>query len=335
MSNIEVGIIGAGNITKNVHLPVLRCFKEVHIAWAADSDPKQVYELCQSYNVNRQIILSKNGIKLPHCDVVLLATPVHARLEYLEYLAAQKVAIFTEKPFALSESEHKHYLHVCAGTSVACGFMRRTYASVQALKRIIKEGWFGKLCEIQYCEGGRVSRSSSSSKTLDMSYRLGGGVLRDLGCHGIDTLLYITEAKNFEIENSNIEWDSDTDRMVSSMFSVSGGVGSAQDDALVRFTVSWLTPQSNTILLIFEKAMIRAYISPEKSLEIYSSLSGGHWIPLSIDVSGAKTTYQAFYLEWKDVLESVTKGSKGQFAASSSLRTTRLVDAIYSWGRKD
>jgi predicted dehydrogenase len=326
----NVGIIGAGDITRQAHISVLKSFTNVHIAWIADTNPKRTKTLGHLFNIDQQIVL--NGkINPPSCDVVLLATPIFARKQYLEYFGSLGVVILTEKPFAISHQEHLQFLELCPKSQIHCGFMRRAYSTVRALRQMIHGKWFGELHKIQYSEGGRVTKAASSSKTLDMSYRLGGGVLRDLGCHALDTLLYITRASGFNVLTSNIEWDQETDRQVVSEFILSGINGNEHSETAVSYIVSWLTPQNNSMLLEFDNARVRVGIAPENELEL-QGISGGDWIPMSLDLFGARSFYQAFYLEWENVLSSIYNETESEFAAASFLLTTRLVDEIYKQG---
>ena len=329
--NLAIGIVGAGEITRMVHLPVLKNVGGAHVAWIADLDAQRVQTLGRAFHVERRVVL-EGVLNLPPCDVVLLATPVHARQPLLEYFGARGTSILTEKPFAVSEREHRRFLDICSNIQVGCGYMRRTFANVRALRHMLREGWFGKLRGIEYSEGGRVSKSGSSSKTLDMSYRMGGGALRDLGCHGLDTLLYMTAATDFNVLHSDIAWDKETDREVVSEFVLFLNNEKQETECHVRFAVSWLAPLSNTIVLEFERAKIRTGVHPEPGLEIQSASQEGRWMSMSLDMQGARSSYQAFYLEWEDVLASVRHATAGEFAASGSLLTTRLVDAIYERG---
>src|SRR5262245_33443689 len=105
MTQVEVGIIGAGDVTRLVHLPVLKNYAEVRVGWIADVDTERVDTLGRSFGIDRRIPLDRH-IQLPLCDIALLATPVYARRPYLEYFSARGTPILTEKPFALSTYEH-------------------------------------------------------------------------------------------------------------------------------------------------------------------------------------------------------------------------------------
>jgi predicted dehydrogenase len=330
MTHIHIGIIGAGDITRLVHLPVLKNVGEVRIGWIADRDAQRVRNLGGAFGVERQIVLN-GDILLPACDIALLATPVYARRPYLEYFGALGGAVLTEKPFALSAEDHRDYLSLCPNSRLHCGYMRRTYATVRALRRMVREQWFGRLRSVRYCEGGRVAKTAGASTTLDMSYKQGGGVLRDLGCHGLDVILWITGAAHFQVQTSTIEWDNETDRQVASEFVLSES-DCLETECPVQFSVSWLSEQSNWMVFEFDHAGVRAGIRPDEGLELASLPQKHGWTGLSVDVTGARSSYQAFYLEWRDMVDAHMKGRQGELSAASSLLTTRLVDEVYRVG---
>ena len=330
MSQVRVGIVGAGEITRLVHLPVLKSYADVEIAWIADLDERRVRDLGRAFGVERRIVLD-GRLQVPPCDIALLATPVFARRPYLEYFGDRGSAILTEKPFALSLEEHQHFLKICEKNPIHCGYMRRTYATVRALRRMVHEQWFGRLRSVRYSEGARVAKSAGASKTLDRSYRQGGGVLRDLGCHGLDVILWITGATHCQVQTSMIEWDNETDRQVVSDFILSES-DHLEGECPVQFSVSWLSEQSNRMIFDFDNASVRAGIRPDEGVEVASLQRKHGWTGLSVDIMGACSNYQAFYLEWQDMVEAYTTGQQGELSAASSLMTTHLVDEVYRAG---
>jgi predicted dehydrogenase len=330
MSVIQIGIVGAGDITRLVHLPVLMNYEEVRVGWIADRDAQRVQNLGRAFGVEGRIVLN-GDVLLPACDIALLATPVYARRPYLEYFGALGGSVLSEKPFALSTEEHRDYLALYAHSRIHCGYMRRTYATVRALRRMVRERWFGRLRRIRYSEGARVAKAAGASKTLDMSYRQGGGVLRDLGCHGLDAIVWITGATKCQVGTSTIEWDNETDRQVVSEFVLSES-DHLEAECPVHFSVSWLSEQSNRMVFDFDHASVRAGLRPDEGMEVASFPRKQEWTGFSVDISGARSSYQAFYLEWQDMAEAFKSGRQGELSAASSLLTTRLVDEVYQAG---
>lgn len=325
----SVGIVGAGAITRSVHLPVLKNSPDARIAWVADLDGSAARNVASMFRVPHASI-AMDSLSLPACDIALLAVPVHARRPYLQYFANARTALLTEKPFAIAAAEHESYIELFRGLSIACGYMRRSYANVRALRRMIRSRWFGELRSIQYREGGRTTRTEGGSATLDLSHRRGGGVLRDVGCHGIDVIGFITDARDHAVHDCRIEWDDETDRHVNARFSLAGMTG--QEACRVDYTVSWLMDQTNTIELHFDRAAVRTGIKPDAKLSIASCSDFSDAIAMELDEPGARTSYQAFFLQWQSVLGALRDENDSEYAAASSLWTTRLVEALYSKG---
>jgi predicted dehydrogenase len=165
-----------------------------------------------------------------------------------------------------------------------------------------------------------------------MSYKRGGGVLRDLGCHGIDVLAYITGASRFRVQESTIEWDHETDRQVMSEFTLSGIDDPELNECPVEFSVSWLSEQDNHMIFEFDHAAVRAGIRPESELEVASPIHKAMWTRLSLDITGARSSYQAFFQEWQDIVCALRTGQPGELSAASSLLTTGIVDELYRLG---
>lgn len=328
---LRVGIVGAGAITRGAHLPVLKNIPRARVAWITDAQPRAAHDAVAAFGLAATV--PENLDSLPPCDVVLLAVPLHARDSYMQHFARHGMPLFAEKPFAISMAEHRRYLDLFGQVPVACAYMRRTYANVRALRRIVRNGWFGELRGIRYAEGGRTTKTEFGSATLDLSHRMGGGVLRDLGCHGLDAIGFITGAAASRVDRCEIEWDRETDRHVDAHFEVLdvGGVTGARCE--VHYTVSWLLDQPNAIELEFERARLRCGIKPEAELAILDDPAVAS-IRMAIDEPGARSNYQSFFLEWDAVLESLDKADESGFSARAerSLWTTHLVEQLYVAG---
>ena len=324
-----VGIVGAGAITRSVHLPVLQCLPGAHVAWIADAADAAALEAAEGFGL-RAVSLANGIASLPACDVVLLALPLHAREPYMKLFAERRTAILAEKPFARDVAEHRKYLGWLDGVPVACGYMRRTYAVVRALRRIVGAGWFGRLRAIRFAEGGRVTSGGSASLTLGRSYRDGGGVLNDLGCHGLDTIGFLTGADDLEVSRCAIEWDGANDRHVAASFIATTAEGAATE---VDYTVSWLIDQPNEIEMRFDRCVVRAELQPGSRLELAGEAPSADELVVACELPGARTSYQAFYLEWEAVIEGLRRGvDPSDLSARDGLWTTSAIERLYRAG---
>ena len=89
---LSVGVVGAGEIARIAHLPVLAAMPEVSLAWIADRDPERARVLAQGFGA-RALPLPGDLTRLPEADVVLLALPYGARAAYYEALAGRDSAL--------------------------------------------------------------------------------------------------------------------------------------------------------------------------------------------------------------------------------------------------
>ena len=105
MTPLAIGVVGAGEITRRSHLPVLVNLPDVRIAWIYDHLPERAQALAGAYGL--PAIHSLAPHELPACDVALLAIPVGARCDYLQHFSRRGTAVLCEKPFAMSAAEHR------------------------------------------------------------------------------------------------------------------------------------------------------------------------------------------------------------------------------------
>lgn len=314
-------------ISQKVHLPVVCNIPGTSIEWVADTDKTRLEQVSCVYGT-RPIHLGKDVSILPDADICLLATPVNVRSTYLQQLGGCGIAVLCEKPFALETGEHQGYLAIPGSENFYCGYMRRTYRSFNFIRDAIENNWFGRVEKIEYSEGGRMTSGYAGSSTLGRSFREGGGVLRDLGCHGIDIILYLTGSDHFDLQQSAIAWDCETDRQVRARFSLYTG---DNHSIQIEYSLSWLNPVSNNVIFYFENATLRCGIGPESAVEIQDGK--GDWLAIEPQKQWATTFYQAFYLEWRDVLDDVMGNGKSIMRAKDGLMTTKLIDAIYEHGK--
>src|ERR1700730_14990387 len=97
--SLRIGIIGAGQIVEDAHLPVLKAIEGTTITWIADIDKARADLLSRMYHV-REIEASDISRAIADIDVCLIAIPLGVRRDYIERCAESGVALYAEKPFA-------------------------------------------------------------------------------------------------------------------------------------------------------------------------------------------------------------------------------------------
>jgi predicted dehydrogenase len=324
----SIGVVGAGQIVRDVHLPVLCALPAVRVAWISDAQVARAQALGRDYGVP-SVAAPENPADLPPCDVALLGIPTHARGPYYEALAARGTAVLAEKPFAIGARDHERFAALFPAHRVGCGYMRRFYRSTAILRRTVEARPFGALVALRAAEGGRATKTGFDSSFLDRPSRDGGGVLWGIGCHLLDLLAHLTSASEFEILGHDVVFDADTDREASAEIRFTG-----RSSVVARFCTSWLGPQTNRVELAFENATVSAAIQPGGAVTV-ELLDGGRLaLDLGTNEPWALTPYQAFHLEWRAFLDGIAAERPSLVAASSSLVTTRLIDRLLAAGSR-
>jgi predicted dehydrogenase len=331
MQVYSVGVIGTGTIARQVHLPVLATTPNARVAWVADVVADSARRVGRAYGVPH-IALSDSLDQLPQCDAVLLAIPVGARNPYYPILAKQRIGVLVEKPFATSIEEHRRIVGQFEPNRIACGLMRRTYANTLLLQAMVQEEWFGPLEAMCIAEGGRAMRTGTDRTYLDNRGIAGGGVLLDLGCHTLDLALFITRASAYEIVEQEVVQDGDIDRKVTATIQLRNVGGRPDTTCRLEYCVSWLDPLPNSIQLMFPEATVVVGTIPEARMEIRPRRS--HRVRATIQPSepAARTSYQAFFLEWESFLRGLSEGKASMISAQSCEMTTMLIADIYQRG---
>lgn len=324
----RIGIVGAGDIVRKMHLPVLQSLPEARVAWLHDAAPLRARAVAEAYGVSA--VTADSPDELPDCEAVLLAVPAPVRATYLESFARRGMAVFCEKPFALTAQEHRRYLDWFEPHRLGCGYMRRFYRSSRILEQVIARRWFGSLREIRVAEGGRSRGSGSGSSFLDdPRFAAAGGVLMDLGTHTLDLALRFAGGGEFRVEHSALTLDGDVDRHAEAR--VSFGTVS------LDYRVSWLTQQPNRLELQFADACVWTSIAPDARVFVGDPRAPREALELATHfdnpLEGATTPNQAFALEWREFLAGLAEHRESGVSAQRALPTTTLAEAIRTQGR--
>jgi predicted dehydrogenase len=325
---LSVGIVGAGEIVSRIHLPVLSACENIQIAYIADKNSQLAQSVASSYKV-APVAVTDDLDDLPRTDVVLLAVPVTVRLPYYELFAQRGTCVLAEKPLAACATDAERLCEMYSEYALACGFQRRSYASVVLAKLIVTDNWFGPLRSISISEGALTTKTGADSRFYDDVTSGGGGVLMDLGCHSLDLAIYISNAIEAIPVEQHFVFDRGVDREVTAHLTLRTPRGSCELD----YFVTWLRPARNTIQLRFENCIAELSCTPSSDLMIHSAKSSRDTASLSSKNGGAATVYQAFYLEWTAFLDWVRRHEASKFNALSCLPTILAVNALYRAGK--
>ena len=321
---LTVGVVGAGEVATKIHLPVLTAIPGIRLAYVADTSAAAAKAAGKSYGIE-SLAITKSVSALPVTDVVLLSTPVGARGAYYDLFALRGTAVLAEKPLAVSSIEALRLCRLFSEHALACGFQRRTYASVAIARTCVEQRVFGPIRGVRISEGARTTKTGTDARFYDDWSAGYGGVLRDLGSHSLDLVFQISGAMQARPLRQRFVLDGHIDREVEATLRFSGPTG--EFDAEVSLT--WLRDADNVLEFRFDSCILSLSSRAEGAAQLLDLDRRPLGMMLQTTLRRSTTTYQAFYLEWESFLAGVRGGQATAFSAASCLPTVQAVEALY------
>jgi predicted dehydrogenase len=332
VKTLSVGVIGAGDIARKVHLPVLLSIPNVQVKWIFDASIERARSVADAFGI--QAVDRCDLAELPASDAALIAIPIGVREAYYDTFASRGTAVFAEKPFAVSSAEHRRLISRFEPYQLACGYMRRFYASTRLLREIIRTKPFGTLLSMKISEGNRSTGSRVDRSYLDdSSQSASGGILSELGCHSLDLALFVTDARAYETRACEFAFDGKIDRKISAAIKLMDSQYLPDSGVLLEYCVSWLDRQSNLISLEFENCRVWAELGPSGEVRMGNPTRPSDSTLLVPATQGAKTVNQAFYLQWQSFLDGLRSKTESEISARSALLGSALIEDLYAMGR--
>jgi predicted dehydrogenase len=325
----SVGIIGAGNVVENAHLPVLMTSLDTTVRWIFDVDARRATTLARAYGI---AMCAREDLKtrLGEVDVVLLATPYGARVPYYDLLRqVPTIALFVEKPLARSVEQHRAICRPYGEHRIACGLNRRGADVVRAARNLLMHRMFGALRSVRAGFGRRGAILGGGQYHSDPALA-GGGVLFEMGVHYLDTALHCMDAVDVEAESGAMIEDLGFDLHTECRLRVTlpGGASVPLDVA-----VSLLANQCEGVEFRCEHATLS--LSLARGRLLLRSDDGDYETDLTPAIGGrVVTSFQLIHAIWQDFLQGLDSGRPGFAAAPSSLLTTRALEAMYALPRR-
>jgi predicted dehydrogenase len=324
----SLGVIGAGQVTRNAHLPVLTTVLDATLAWILDADRGRAAALARAHRA-RACGPEDLDAALAGVDVVLLAIPFGARAPYLEALARRRsLALFVEKPLARTVAQHLAICQPYADHAIACGLNRRASGAVQAARAILQHRLFGALRAVRGAFG-RCGAILGGGQYHSDPRLAGGGILLEMGVHYLDAALYCARAVEVDVESGWMIEDLGFDLHTEARLRLTLASG-----ARVPFdvAVSVLADQREGIDFECEHATLALSLARNRLL--LHGLDGRYQVDLTPAVGGAATASQYIAGIWDDFLVGLARREPGFASARSSLVTTQALEALYALPRR-
>lgn len=185
-----LGIVGAGNFTKAMIVPMLSKLN-ANIKYIASSRGLSSTTTAKKYGIAQSTTNYKDILADDDVDAVLITTQHNAHAsQVIECLKAGK-HVFVEKPLALTNDEIDEIVEVYekGNASISVGFNRRFSPFIQDMKKQLGDTSDAPIHVIATMNAGFIS---ADHWVQDME--VGGGRIIGEACHLIDLITYLSDS---------------------------------------------------------------------------------------------------------------------------------------------
>ncbi len=319
---IKIGIIGMGNVTWNVHLPILLSRDDIKISWICDQ------KISKKYIFDKKKILCfddvNKAVEFEKCDITLVTVPYHQRKIIFDTIKKFTKGIYYEKPFALTVDEHKYFSENFENYEVTVGFQRRRMGVVRNIKKIIESKILGSLLEININFGDIHYKFDSFRSDKKKS---GGGIFFETGSHWIDTALYTSGAKEVNDFNFVKKTEDNLDIESEGTFKI---INEKNLEIKCNFFISTLKNTANKITYHFENCSIDLFLFDEESKLILSNYNLGKFVIQDdeyLNFPYLSLGVGASY--WNDYLKFFVNKKESDLSVNNYLLTTKIMELFY------
>jgi len=192
VSEVRIGIVGAGGIAQMAHLPAIAKTKSARLVALCDNDRAKARALADRFEVPDVFTDIDELLETDELDAVIVATPNHLHEPHVLRALAAKMHVLCERPLALSSRGVERILAAAqrADRKVVVANNHRFRTDVQALDRFLRGGELGRLMAFR-AGSYHLKRSPESWRTRRAE--AGGGVFMEHGIPLLDLALWLAD----------------------------------------------------------------------------------------------------------------------------------------------
>jgi len=182
---IRIGIIGAGNIARNAHIPAYLKQDNVEVAGICDSNEERAKEIAGKFGIRHAVSDINDLLSIERLDAVSICTGNNVHCMLAEAAAKAGKHILCEKPMAVTVEEARRMKDAAKRNNIIfmMGFTNRFKSSNMMIKELADSGRFG---EVYYAKCGWLRRRGTPLGWFTNKSKSGGGPVIDIGVHVID-----------------------------------------------------------------------------------------------------------------------------------------------------
>src|SRR5579863_6337492 len=180
---VKVGIIGS-RFEADIHAASFQIMPEdAEVVAVASPTPGHAKELAERYGIPKVFLDYREMLREPGIEMVNITAPNRLHAQMTRDIAQAGKHVVCEKPLCMTLAEADEMIDVCKRQGVLLMYAEELFFTPKYVKakEMADQGAFGKLYLVKQSE----KHFGPHSDWFWDPERSGGGVLMDMGCHGI------------------------------------------------------------------------------------------------------------------------------------------------------
>lgn len=335
MEKLKIGIVGAGNIAQNAHMPAYQKRDDIEVVAIADVNLERAQEAAKKFGIPAAFGSVEEMLANADVDIVDICVWNGSHCPVAVAAAEAGKHIMCEKPMALN-LEHALKMKEAvekAGVQFMLAVPTRYSAEAQRLHEIVQSGRLG---EIYYAKTAAVRRRGTPLGWFTDLSKSGGGPVIDIGVHCIDRTWFLmgcpkpvrisamTSSRIGDYQTKGVgRWVAlDSDVTAFDTEDSAAGIVHFENGACMLFEVSWALNAPNTSYTRICGTKGGADLDP---LVIYTEDEDGYLTDNKITTS----QNNIFEAEIEHFLDCVRTGKKPGSDLEQAVTMQRILQGIY------
>lgn len=332
MMRLKIGIIGAGGIATNRHIPALIKLNKVEVCGLYDVRKEQAEKVAQLFSI--PFVAESEEALFNKVDAVIICTP--NKFHHLSAIKALEAGkhVFCEKPMAIS-SKDAQAMEDAANTAqkvLQIGYHYRFKKDSLAAKKAILNGQIGDPVVVRV-EAMRRRKVPGWGVFTNKDIQ-GGGCLIDYGCHLLDLAMWLMDFPEIEsIQGQTYELVSRDPDQVNEWGIYDATTIDVEDHAtaFIRFT--------SGATMLFETSWAANVPEDKETLSISGTKGGITVFPYSLNkaTQGMMTTTKADWISGEDeelaqlrhFVSCCIENTLPVVKANEAKRVSAIIEEIY------
>jgi predicted dehydrogenase len=328
---LRIALVGCGAVTKLYYVPALQDLERLgQVQVTALFDPSPV-NMKTIHTVFPAAVPVQDFDKLTQLeiDIAIIASPPQYHAAQAIQCLRSGMSVLCEKPMALSVAEGEAMVKAAAEANrlLAVGLVRRFLPATQTIHTLLSRNMLGSV-KAFLCTEGRIFKWPVQSA----SYFLENGVLRDIGVHVLDLLLWWWGEPEEIVYEDDAMGGVELNCRIWLKFS-QGFTGEVRLSREFRFpnsyviqcehgNINWDIDESNQLQL----GLHDSNYSMVGQLHTRKSMDNGLIIPGPV----AADFHQCFAIQMQNVIAAVRGTESLIVPGETALASLRAIDSCYS-----